>query len=501
MMSLGCIIPTPAGVKNHIMIRVILRAFLFMTLTVAVALSNSIAHSTAHVLTQTDSIPRGQIVERIETLSDSSQSYALYLPSNYTPDRKWPVLYAFDPGARGRVPVGRFKEAAEKYGWIVVGSNNSRNGPWKVATSAWNAMQIDTHQRFTIDDERLYATGFSGGARVAISIAVTCKCLAGVMASGAGFPADLAPSPQMHFVFFGAAGIDDFNYPELKSLQEPLTKAGISHRVQTFEGRHEWPPVSVATAAVEWMELHAIKTGKRPRADGFINAMWQQLLKEARTLEESKKYNEAFQLYFDLAESFKALRDVVEIEAKIKQFSDSRELKAAVREEQAQVKKQRELESRLNSLIAGHDGRSPVTQSEEPFDSGNLLQRILNDLRKQSKEPDDSSQRRVARRVLDGLSIGLVEQGTSLLQTEKNYSESIKRFKLATEVNPDRSGAFFYLAWAYAANRDKKKSLQSLNTAVEKGFSDTAMITANKAFDFIRNDPEYQQIMARIRTP
>ncbi|HEX3247776.1 MAG TPA: hypothetical protein VHS05_00005, partial [Pyrinomonadaceae bacterium] len=375
-----------------------------------------LSHSTANAITQTDSIPRGQIVERIEALSDASQSYALYLPSNYTPDRKWPVLYAFDPGARGRVPVERFKEAAEKYGWIVLGSNNSRNGPWNVAVNAWNAMLTDTHRRFAIDDERSYATGFSGGARAAVRIAAGCKCLAGVMANGAGFPADLAPSPQMHFVFFGAAGVDDFNYPELKSLQEPLTKAGIIHRVQTFDGRHEWPPVSVATAAVEWMELHAIKAGKRPRDDGFVNAMWQQLLNEARTLEEAKKYNEAYQLYFDLAESFRGLRDVAEIETKVNQLGDSREFKAAVREEQVQIKKQRELESRLNSLIAGRDSGSPVNQSEDAFDSGNLLQKILSDLRKQSKEADDSTQRRVARRVLEGLFIGLFEQGLSLLQ-------------------------------------------------------------------------------------
>ena len=104
----------------------------------------------------------------------------------------------------------------------------------------------------------------------------------------------------MHFVYFGAAGVDDFNYPELKSLEEPLTKAGISHRIQTFDGRHEWPPVSVATAAVEWMELQAMKVGKRPRDDGFISATWQERLSDAKTLEDSKKYYEAYQLYFDL---------------------------------------------------------------------------------------------------------------------------------------------------------------------------------------------------------
>ena len=446
---------------------------------------------------QTDSIPKGQIVERIAALNDSSQSYALYLPSNYTPNRKWPVLYAFDPGARGRVPVERFKEAAEKYGWIVLGSNNSRNGPWNVVVNAWNAMLTDSHQRFAIDDERVYATGFSGGARAAVHIAAGCKCLAGVVANGAGFPSDLAPSSQMHFVFFGAAGVDDFNYAELKSLQDPLTKAGISHRLQTFNGRHEWPPISVATAAVEWMELHAIKSGKRPRDDGFINATWQQFLSDAKTLEEAKKYSEAYQLYNDLAASFKGLQDVAEIETKVNQLANSREVKDAIRDEQAQIKKQRELESRLGSLIAA-TGAS-TNQGEEGFDSGNLLSKILNDLRQQSKAAEDSTQRRIARRVLDGLFVGLIEQGISLLQTEKNYSESIKPLKLATEINPDRPGAFFYLAWAYAGARDKKKSLQSLNTAVEKGFSDAAMITGNKAFDSLRNDPEYQQILARLK--
>jgi len=467
----------------------------FVRLSVVIAL---LAHS-ALAIAQSDSIPKGQLVDKIVALDDSSQSYALYLPSNYTSNRKWPVLYAFDPGARGRVPVERFKDAAEKYGWIVLGSNSSHNGPWDVAVNAWNAMQKDSHQRFAIDDERMYATGFSGGARVAIRIAAACKCLAGVIAGGAGFPVDLAPSPAMHFLLFGAAGIEDFNYSELKNLEEPLTKAGITHRIQTFDGRHEWPPVAVTTTAVEWMELHAIKAGKRPRDDAFINATWQQHFTDAKAREDSKQYFEAYQLYLDLAETFKGLRDVAEVEAKVKQLGDSGEVKAAIRQEQVQIRKQQELESQLNSLIAGrHDGAA-VNQSEEGVDSRNRLQGMLIDLRLQSKASEDSTQRRVARRVLDGLFIGLIEQGTGLLQTQKNYSESIKLFKLASEVNPDRAGPFFYLAWAYAAGGDKKKSLQFLNKAVEKGFSDSATIEANKAFDPIRNDPDYQQIMAKLK--
>ena len=75
-----------------------------------------------------ESLPKGQIVDKVVCAKSPEQSYALYLPSTYDAARKWPILYAFDPGARGRLPVAQFKDAAEKYGWIVVGSNNSRNG-------------------------------------------------------------------------------------------------------------------------------------------------------------------------------------------------------------------------------------------------------------------------------------------------------------------------------------------------------------------------------------
>src|SRR5213075_3114961 len=99
-----------------------------------------------------------------------------------TAARSWPIMYAFDPGARGTLPVTRYQQAAEKYGWIVIGSNNSQNGSMQQSLDAWVAMWDDTHQRFNIEGQRVYVTGFSGGARVAIYFARLCKdCAAGVI--------------------------------------------------------------------------------------------------------------------------------------------------------------------------------------------------------------------------------------------------------------------------------------------------------------------------------
>src|ERR1700742_419808 len=69
----------------------------------------------------------GVVHASVPVTADPTNSYALYLPSGYSPAKRWPLLMAFDAFARGDQPVKIFQEAAEKYGFIVVGSNNSRN--------------------------------------------------------------------------------------------------------------------------------------------------------------------------------------------------------------------------------------------------------------------------------------------------------------------------------------------------------------------------------------
>ena len=461
---------------------------------------------------QTSEIPRGKIIENLVCLTDATQSYALYLPSSYTPAREWPILYAFDPGARGQIPVERFKEAAEKYGWIVAGSNNSRNGAFQPSVDAWNVIVKDTHDRLAIDDARVYVTGFSGGARLAIYFAARCRdCVAGVIASGAGLPAGTPSSALPRLAIFMTTGIDDFNFPEVKTLDDELAKAGATYQTKVFAGRHEWPPPSVAREAVEWLELQAMKSGKRDRDAALIEAVWLRETERARSLEASKQLLEAYQAYRDLSETFGGLRDVTEINKKVTSLKDDREVKAAARDELQQLTKQRELETQIRGLLFARgksdDGdnaereRIPNLENprDEPLDPKTRLQVILARLQKSAKDTSDTGERRIARRVLDGVFVGLIERGLNLLEPQKRYNEAAQFFKLATEVNPERAGAFFYLAWAHAANGDKKKSLQALKTAVDKGFTDLAAIADNKAFDSIHNDPQYQQVIEILK--
>ena len=110
--------------------------------------------------------PLGGIIEKVEVAEDPSQSYALFLPSSYTRSRRWPILYLFDARGRALVPAEVFREAAERYGYILASSyNTSSDDAIEPDIKAIRTLWRDTHERFAIDARRVYMAGFSGSSR------------------------------------------------------------------------------------------------------------------------------------------------------------------------------------------------------------------------------------------------------------------------------------------------------------------------------------------------
>ncbi len=219
-----------------------------------------------HLFAATD-LSKGQVIDPVVCLHDPVQSYALYLPSTYRAERYWPIMYCFDPAGRGSVPVFLFKEGAEKYGMILVGSHNVRNGPWKVILQAAQALWRDTHARLAIDDNRVFAAGFSGGARAASGLGKMLSIsLAGVIGCGGGLPEWLSPADVAAIPWFGTLGIHDFNYREMQELEGTMRKQGTPCRLQVFQGDHSWPPRKLALEAFTWLIARAAERDRAGEA-------------------------------------------------------------------------------------------------------------------------------------------------------------------------------------------------------------------------------------------
>lgn len=297
-------------------------------------------------------LPAGVVIDAVSVATDPAQSYALYLPSDYARDRAWSLLLAFHPSARGVAFVEKYRAAAERYGYIVAGSNNSRNGSWADTIRAVRAMSGDVGRRFTVDAQRVYVTGHSGGARVAMEVALGNTEIAGVIASSAGFP-DARPRKSVAFPVFGTVGSEDFNYLEMRRLDERLTSP---HYLAVFDGGHVLPPDSIASEAVEWLELQAMQSGRRAKDEGLIEALF--TARAGRLLAESDLLARLRGLRA-LAADFSGLRDTKTLKAEADALEKDSRLKTARSRERAdldaesrQLDQALELEARLRDPAA-----------------------------------------------------------------------------------------------------------------------------------------------------
>jgi hypothetical protein len=341
--------------------------------------------------------PRGTIVDDVKCAADASQSYALYLPSAYSPDRPWNLLIAFHPGARGRLMVEKYRAAAEEYGYIVAASNTSRNGPWSVSAAAIQAMWPDLGRRFSVDPKRIYVTGMSGGARVAMQVALGKNNIAGVIASSAGYP-DSQPRATVPFAVFGTAGREDFNYLEMRQLDRKLTSP---HFLAIFSGGHTLPPDPVAVEAIEWMELQAMASRLRARDEALVERL---LEKRRRLIAASENRVETVHLLEALVADFKGLRDVSADAARLKELSREPEVKKALARERAADDAESRVLGEIFDLeaVLGNEERREVA-----------LMQLRNRLMKMAAAANaagDSPERSQARRVLRAITAGADER-------------------------------------------------------------------------------------------
>ena len=459
----------------------------------------------------------GTVIASEACASKPDQGYALYLPSRYSANKKWPIVYAFDPDARGEMPVKLMKDAAERYGYIVVGSNNSRNGSWKTETEAAQAMWEDTHARFAIDDRRIYFAGFSGGARVAAALAQNCKCAAGVLLNGAGF-AGVPPSGDVVFPVFAAVGYYDFNYPELSELDEKLDAAAFPHRLRHFDGSHQWAPSDVMNEAFAWFELMAMKQNREPRDEGLIAAQEKEAATRAQTLEHSGNAYEAWREYRQAASTFEGLLDTAALQQGAKSLAQQKAVLDGQKREKDDAAQQAKIAGEIYAGMAAMRGASnsnsaqmsqpPMGGSAPSAGQGNDVSRSeifhetqqkIVSLRDRAASDNNQDRQRVERRALMGVFIAASEFGDESLAAKK-FDLAKDYYQLTTDAVPTSVGALQDLAKAQALDNDRKASLKTLRRAKDQAknlATFTTWLHDEPAFAKLRQDPQFQALLAQ----
>jgi len=101
------------------------------------------------------------------------ESYAVYVPSDYTKDTRYGLLVWISAGDRGNMPPN-FATLLDRHKLIWVGahrSGNRHNVPGRRMALALDAVH-NARRMYSIDPNRVYVSGISGGGRAASILAI-----------------------------------------------------------------------------------------------------------------------------------------------------------------------------------------------------------------------------------------------------------------------------------------------------------------------------------------
>jgi len=436
-------------------------------------------------------LPQAGQVANVTSVSDATESYALYLPSTYTAGKRWPIIYLFDPGGRGGRPVDLYKDVAETYGFILAGSNNSRNfgsDQSKAVATIWR----DTHTRLALDERRCYASGFSGGARVAGAMALSGPPgqIAGVIAHGAGYPSNWSGKDSLAYFF--AIGDQDFNWPEVTNIRHEREENGSPHRVRVYSGNHQWAPASVVEEAVQYLNLKAMQTGSLAVDQIFVDRAFEKISAEAADAESRKDLIAQLSAYRTLVSDFTGIRDVKEPTAKAAALQQSAGLKSALKAERDQIAEQFRIEGEISpkiSMLASGSAQDATALRTE-------IRQQLGALEDQAKHSKNETRRLVCGRAFNGIFVQSMEGGERELES-RHFEKAEAYFDLMLLVS-DNAWPALLLADTHAASGNRKLAIKDLQECVRRGLKDRSVIESDPRLQVLKAEPEFQKLLAGL---
>ena len=441
-------------------------------------------------------LPAGdRISDTIRCRAAAQQSYALYLPPRYDGKKSWPVIFIFDPAARGRTGINIFIDAARKYGFILACSNNSRNGPVSENFIAATAMFADVEERFTIDQKRIYTAGFSGGSRFALSLAVKDRRIAGVIGCGAGLPNDRSfqPSAVSDFAYYGTAGKRDMNYPEMNELAVFFNnRTRVTYYLRTFSGGHQWPEPELATEAVEWLIVQAMNKKTIPADEKFLSSVETKTETFINSEVAAGNATEASRYIRSAVRDFPGTSFASRMSNRLSTLENSQEYKTAARKWNKIVETERGTEEKYLIYL------EVIANSAKPPDTASLWWRNETKALIHLHDKGNTENSQMASRVMNFMSIYCSEQGMSFYRN-KMYGHAALMFEICTSSDSENPNNYYNLARSLAGAGKTKDALNALSGAVSHGFNSRRTVEADPVFGLMKSEQRYKDLLSKMK--
>lgn len=422
----------------------------------------------------------GTLLDSVHTAADPAQSYALYLPKSWLSDQAFPVLYFFEPAARGKLPVEKYKGVADSHGLILVGSHNSRNGSWEVCIEAANAMFEDTWDRLKLDSSQVYASGFSGGARVATAIAMETGKLNGVIGCGAGFP-DLPnwqPTESRKFPFVGIVGRLDMNWVEMHDAEAVLTEREVPNRLIVHEGPHQWPDAKLMAQAVDFLFVETMGPDSEKLDREWAVARRGERVEIAKAYVAAEEPYLAYYQWKNLSDDFSWIGTDQTLFPYEESFRKEVETEANARAEEQPLRD----EITRHFLFNLDNYRDSATFAWWELKGKSLTRQ---------RHSKDKAEAAMAERLTRMVAARALESPFPLT----DYPKTISFYKVWSLVEPETVWPHYRLAVAYAGAKEDNLAVSSLKKAIKNGLKKKQRLTDPPEFQRLSKKKKFVKLM------
>ncbi len=441
-----------------------------------------------------EDLPPGVIVPDLAARSSPQHRYALYLPKAWIPERRWPALVVLDPRGRAVTAAEIFRSGAERYGWILLSSYDSRSdlpAGQDPNTPALEAL-LGEADRLGGNPERTYLAGFSGTSKFAWGAGRSLPgAVAGIIGCGGALPGPWEQWKDVEFAYFGAAGTTDFNHRSMRELDDLLDGTEVAHRFEYFPGGHQWLGADLAADAVGWMELEAMKSGLAERDVVVVERLYDRWLARARKLEEAGSVYPAWRAYRALAADFDGLRPTTRPAAAADRLAARPDWKAARDELERALAVEKEYRERLGTAMRN------VAYHAEPRSLAALLAELEIELLR-TRARGESFTAQAAQRQLELVFVQAAYYVPRVLFASGAPRRAALALQIAAAVRPQAADVWFQLARAQALGGDGQEALASLDRAVDEGFSDAERLRAEAAFAELWPTRGFRRLLARL---
>lgn len=420
--------------------------------------------------------------------------YARYLPEDWTADRRRPVLIVLDPRGRAVQAAEIFRPGAERFGWIVLSSYDSRSDlpPDRDPNSPALEALLRVADELAGDPQRTYLAGFSGTSKFAWGAARGLPgAVAGVIGCGGALPGPWEEWNDVELDYFGAAGDTDFNHRSMRELDELLDGTGVAHRFEYFPGRHQWLGAGLAAEAIGWLELQAMKRGLAERDVVVIERLYERRVEHARSLEEAGAVYPAWRAYRSLAADFDGLRPTTRPAAAAERLAARPGWQTAQSELTRALAEEKDYRARLGTAM-----RDLAYQAQPKALDTYLSDLEIEPLRQRGG--GDSFTAQAARRQLELAFIQTAYYMPRALFASGAPRRAALSLEIAAAIRPNAAETHFQLARAHAQSGEEQKALTGLERAIALGFTDRDRLRSDAAFTELRQTRPFKRLLSRL---